>query len=227
MKTLFLAALLLNQDKSAEDALRKIEGVLLSAKSVVLLSTGEAKVVRNDQAEKLDFDGTLTLKEGNKSALKTTRTTSINGTKTSELVSVICDGKKMTLIGGRSDLSYSQELDLPANNNEAQIKRLTRVGLGLASVVMGVVQGDDAYEIEGLSLTEHQEGGNVLTYKLKNSPRISEIQLWYDPKTHFLMKRTVKLTATTTIEATVLSESYGRCILNSDISDETFKLQEK
>ncbi len=153
---LLLAAALLLQDKTAEESLKQIEETLADAKSIMVLTRCNAKFRTEGKEEVLGVDGSLSLKEGNKSFSLTSRRVPNGGTEWTRTVS---DGKKLcSASGSPTSLPEPREKDVPANHNELRVKRFVRVGLGAASLVLCQDLEESAYAVSDVKFGASPEG---------------------------------------------------------------------
>ncbi len=212
---LLLAAVLLAQGMTAEETLQRIEDTFLKARSVSVSSRAEARLTRDGKEETLDVSAALLLKEGNRSRVLTSR---VLPNRDTECMTLVSDGRRARVSTEKS----TEESDVAGNHNELQIRRFVRLGLAASSVCLCQIQEAYAYALEDLKAGESPEGEAVLTYKLKTSPIVSEVTLWYDPKRFTPTRHVIRLKSAT-LQGT-LTDRIQNVVFDGDIPDEKFRL---
>jgi outer membrane lipoprotein-sorting protein len=224
---LLLAAVLLVQDKSAEEMFKKIEDGIETAKTVrvVFHCAGQAPLPGGDQEVK--STGTLLLKEGNRINIFQRITA---GGQEQELRH-ISDGA--TLLrrwpGGLEDTNKTPDT-LSANVGIALARTWAQASFG-GSGGPGSLTGKkldlrEKYQVSDFKTEPDEKEAKVLSYKV--TPKrgdAMQITLFYDPQKLVPLKRTIRTLKPD--EVMTLTETYEEFVLNADIPDEKFKLPEE
>jgi outer membrane lipoprotein-sorting protein len=223
-----LSAALLAQDKAAEEAFKKIEEKIVSAKTVSLNFSIESSKVGDQGAKRgPQMSGSMTLKDGNKGLL-------IHRTSQFPMDWVrVSDGNKITVSG------LKMESETPPNFKFGTLKGLARIGWSptvfLAFQMLDIGEQGKVFEafvksleVSGVKFEKDQGDAKVLSYRVTCSEPYSlerletvSVELWYEPKTLHPLKRLVKTKSETVIE------TYRDWVFNGDVPDEKFKLPEK
>lgn len=224
---LLLAAVLLLQDKTAEETFKKIETQIETAKTVSL----KFKIEVSGKPEH-DGTGTILFKGGNKSFIE------IKGGGWD--LTGISDGVKTYSCWGGFTPTVTE-----ANKNQKRNISITFARLGIIQSMtlefflgVRITMGDQGkkpveddfrklFEVFDIKAGEDDKESKTLTYKVKvPDDRVSaDAKVWYDPKTFMLSKLTASVNISKSIS--VVTETYEEFTLNADIPDERFKLPEK
>ena len=220
-----LQLLLLVQAQTAEETFKKIEEKIVSAKTLgVKFTLTSSKEAAQDDKKSPLMSGTLLLKEGNKGLLT-------HQTSQFPIASIrLSDGRKIRAGG----LKF--EHDSPDNFKEGTLLGLARVGLMptifLSFQMLDIGEEDKAFQrfvknlrVEKVRFGEDPGVEKTLIYSVAIAEpyhpgkiESAEAQIWYDPKTFNILKRTLKS------GREVLIETFQDWAFNSDIPDEKFKL---
>ncbi len=224
---LLLAAALLMQDKTAEEALKSIEDAFGRAKTLSV-----RYVRREPQADggEAEARGTILLKEGNR--LRWEYSSLRKGVK-GDLV-VVSDGARVvTVINGKRDVDRKTFKGL----NETFAVLLARAGSvpilsGFRALLdnpkIDRIMAQQATPITGANLGEDEDGKKTLNYitvfnPFRSDSRTAEIRLWYEPSSYRIFKRSL----TNKGMNGTIDENYSEFSINADIPDEKFKLPEE
>lgn len=236
---LLLAAVLLTQDKTAEEAFNRIEEQIVKAKTLSVKCRFVIDTQRADTAERLEGPAVLLLKEGNK--ISYTVKQPLGGSD--KTLVIISDGSKATWNSGSK---WESVVECPEN-----FETKLRVLLARAGVVSTPTQASAPWlfivqlkndfkklcQVSNFKQGPDDGDAKTLTYSLvdfdfremsntKNPPaRTVEIKLWYDPKTYKAIKRV--MTFKNAEGEGTLTETYLEFLVNPDMPDEKFKLPEK
>jgi outer membrane lipoprotein-sorting protein len=222
---LLLAAILLLQDKTAEETFKKIEEQILGAKSLrVHLGALDKGVAGNH------VSSSIHMKSGNKFRLEFE-------TKTGDEIQRILQISDGTQIHEASGQRSRTLRPTPSDFNRNQAVALTRLGYW---PTWGLVFSS-ANPTKGLPLekclvtsdfkTEKSEGNlGILTYrvslvleneKLEESKHTYFVRLYYDPKTYTPAKRMIQDPTGTQ------GETYRDWSFGSELSEERFRIPEE
>jgi outer membrane lipoprotein-sorting protein len=222
-----IAAVVLLQVESAEDAFKKIGETVLKAKSVRVAFQWEG-TGRSEAGGKVEAVGTVLLKEGNRASLVATVT---EKGQPSEL-RIISDGSTVkTKLGPRRML----ECPVPGNLETGLKMSIHRLGAMQAVLIahkVCMLDVDDQEEALDMTrkprLFEFKNGpddgeSRTITYKVApdGQDTAAEIKLWFDPETFRLVKRTISLKKPT---ESVFTENYKDWSLDADLENEEFTL---
>jgi outer membrane lipoprotein-sorting protein len=212
-----VALALLLQEKTAEETFRKIEEQIESAGSVSV----RYKVEGMADGEKSQMSLTLLLKEGNKVRL------TIQGDRRGKEISgeLICDGERVGMPGGKE----KPEKAPPGfkNSNATILVRSGSLSALQYITLWGRDLGKEKTTLQVSDFKADSDDGNAKTirYRLRVGKSELETKLWYDPKTHAILKRRFSGKADGA-ECSVM-ETYDEFLLNTEIPEERFKLREK
>jgi len=234
---LLLAAVLLLQDKTAEEAFKKIEETILQAKSITLSYKISGTSLDQQHTErKSEASGTLLLKAPNQAYLQESSIVS-GGRRTSRLI--VSDGSSMVI---KRDPPWDQERPRKAAAPHMLNERLKAALLWLGAsspfdIGSGMIEGraekEDFDPVKEFRLESFQTGphdGNAQTLafravSIKYPTVVSRFTLGYDLKSFRLLKRSQAM-KWEQIEISS-TEAYDEFTLNADIPDEKFKLPEE
>ena len=235
---LLLAAGLLLQDKTAEEAFKKIEQVLLAAKTVRVRYTGEyATTTRYGTQYGLET-GFLALKEGNKAY-------AYNefhplGEPQSPMMVTVSDGQTLEHRSSQEREKACRH-ETPASLTKTTSAALLRFGATGAVLVVRAAGTTGPQQISDPEKTAPTSGFKVrkvnekvmeLTFEVK-SPHYAgsttaietRVTLEYDATT-FIPIRRIEVSRFDGYQSTT-NETYTDFTLNADIPDEKFKLPEE
>ncbi|MBI3854164.1 MAG: hypothetical protein HY293_00575 [Planctomycetes bacterium] len=232
---LLLAAVLLLQDKTAEEAFQKIGETIEKAKTLSVRIKVELTASVGGQPAKAESSGTLLLKDPNKANLHLTGKFSAAGQEREMVTRFVTDGQKI-------EAENLGEKTSPAKNIKGGFKPLlSRSGVAFGiSPVLSQSYGPDrkpiasdldllkAFELSDFKKGSDDAGTKTLAYVLKmrvfeDEQRHCNVKLWYDPKTWKILKRTFDVTLGPD-KGTHLTETYEEMALEVDIPDEKFRL---
>jgi outer membrane lipoprotein-sorting protein len=232
--TLLLAALLLVQDKTAQEAFNRIEETIEKAKTVSVKFTTEIKRADAPKADPTDAvaSGTILLKEGNKAYVNFT----MGDLGLEKGLLLISDGAKVV---GKAATLEGKGIDPPSDMKRqlgSAVARYPQVPLALSLwrvMIIPPARGGetDLSKIVTLSDFESSEDdgkAKTLKYKLMFKGKNNSLQakLWYDPISYAILKRTF-VSGDGKADGNVITETYEEFILDVDIPDEKFKLPEE
>jgi outer membrane lipoprotein-sorting protein len=216
---LLLMVVLLAQDASPEEILKKMEEKIATAKLVRVKFSLEGMRKKDKGEEKMSGTGMLILKEGNK--LKFEMTMLWDEKKDMVDKKIISDGTRMDIDGRRENT--------PKNLNREIAVAFVRMGVQGMSVVGADRERDPAaglsavMSVSNLAAVEG-EGGQSLSYTLKlvgEEPPIS-IKLWFVPDTFSLLKRRWEGSKGDTAIAS--TEIYEEFVFGGKVKDDEFAL---
>jgi len=231
---LFLAAVFLMQDKTAEETFKHMEDLVRGAKSVCV----RFKVVVTEDAKiQLTGSGALLLKEGNKLNYSIT---SLEAGIHDKEYHFISDGSQIRGSYHRVDRGAVRELQqaTPVDLLGNFIAGVCKAGVGglltydAVTAFLGVsganpktvpLRWKEMLTVSGLRQGEADtESANAIHYKLHLSADTSapaaEMKVWIDPKTNMPVKRIFSFGNFTA------TETYEEFTLNGDIADEKFMI---
>jgi outer membrane lipoprotein-sorting protein len=218
---LLLAAVLLVQDKTAEEAFQKIEAALEGAKTISVKFRADGPAEKGSDKQE-HAEGTFILKEGNKAVFTWGQWKDGTFARHFEIIS---DGVHLKT-GVRTPKNYTRSFPCVAS----------RVGfiVGCDFMRIGADKegdlGDPKTLIKVLQLRAGEDDGalRTLKYSLKiDGMAIGEVTTAYDPKTFKIRKRTLESGPGRIFPGRV-TETYEDWILNKDVPEEQFTLpQEK
>jgi len=227
---LLLAAVLLMQDKTAEETFKKIEDSITSAKSLSVKIKMTASNREKGEAQLGSISGTFLLKGDQKLLAEFVATQ--NGKE--QRMSVVCDGQYMQ---GRS-IALPQPVEYesqPRFRNYLELAFVRGGGSGLMSmtaIYCGLVHAARKMEqdpkkmvaVTGLE-SGKDAGGVYLKFdsKMDHFGPLMKNTLWYDPLTYKPLKSVLSAVE----NGATMTEVYEDFILNADIPDEKFKLPEE
>jgi len=225
---LLVTAILLLQDKSAEETFKRIQEKILTAKSLSVTFNASG----GKDAGTPFMSGSIQMKGGDKWRLEFDFKDKDNPAHFLQ----VSNGAQV-----RSNTNgwFSEDEPTPRDANRENAVYLTHGGyLQTLSVVFAL--GDSSDAPKSLSLQKSfvaadfqteasEEGLSVLSYSvsfvLEKKPPLekSKIRLYYDSKTLQPAKRTVQMRG----EEEIFTESYREWSIGNDIPEERFKLPEK
>jgi hypothetical protein len=222
---LLLAAVLLLQDNTAEEAFKKIEEVIEKTKTLSMdVYLGQLGGINGgDEAPSITYaTGSALFKEGNRALF---RMTTIRGRQFSNW-GIIVDGDSMFR-------AFKAEAS-PPKLSQVLKRSITRGGIleTLKVSALRNMHSTRENQIEGMatpievsnfsSITDDDEkSARTFSYKSKaaNTSDFKEVQVWYNPKDHHLVM--VRITVG------ISPETYQKFLYNPDIPDEKFKIVER
>lgn len=220
--SIVVAALLLLQEKTAEETFRVLEEVFEKAKTVSVRIVGEWSSTEEEKEITRHFHGRILLKEGNRASYLW-RIKSEMRTEGSDFVS---DGRKL---GSRPETT----IDTPKNLNRNLTYVLSRSGFGSGLFMLGgfLKEGkperfdfQKSFKVSDFSFGDDAEGSKSLKFDLKCEDwEVGQVTVWYDPKTFKMVRRRIAHRGTGR-ETTV--ENFEEFLVNSELSDEKFKLSD-
>jgi hypothetical protein len=222
--SLVAALLLLAQDRAAEEAFKKIEERIERAPALSVKIEGTLTPPGEKGA--LGFSGSLLLKGPSKVLF----TIALKQGDQKREAAFLTDG---VTVRRRMTGQEEERFETPIKNARARFGAvLSRSGLGLGSLLGRLPAGDaetpSTIELADLKTGEDDKDSKTLSFTFK-VPGLETAaaagKLWYDPKTHRIIKRTVRLV--TTEGETRSTESYSDWSFDADIPDEKFVLPEK
>jgi outer membrane lipoprotein-sorting protein len=218
-----LWALLLAQDKKAEETFTAIERQIREAKAIQVKFKVTGRLKRGEEDQTFDLSGSLMMKEGNR-LRASLRSRVGNEVETLEFVS---DGKRYR--AGKIDAAETPK-HLKSNLSVA----LSRLGILLGYVAAAEEQTTGAdvesdwkehYPVRDWKTGEPEPGAHSLRYTLTYEKDPVEVRLSYDPESRHPLKRTLKAKSAS-IEMDV-EETYQELDLNPSLADDLFKVPEK
>jgi hypothetical protein len=231
---LLLAAVLLMQDKAAEDVFGKITASIEKAKTVQV----KLAVKIGDLAEGSTEEGTVTLLIGDRNRFRVSTKEKYQNKGDLQAKEIEgeygCDGASLWSSAGRRVEAAPPLLDAWYRTAISRIgysqAYLLKLRFGLSE------QAKDRFpdlekmlEIDDIKSGPDESGAKTLTYTVAvKSLRSADtyidrykIKIWYDAKSLKMIKRTVKSRDESS------SESYESFVFDADIPDEKFKLPEE
>lgn len=200
--------------RKIEDPLRTASTAKISVEVVDTVDPGEKELAANS------FQAKMFLKEGNRARIE--RDWQVNG-KARHSTSV-CDGTSYQVTRGK--------LNAVSNVRDPIVDLFTWGGSYYLGATSRFISFDEkgnceipkeVFKLSNLKLGPDDGASKTLTYTLdEGKQRVGEIQLWYDPKTYQIQKRTVKKPNSS--GGGTLTETVTEYVLDSDIPDDTFKL---
>ena len=221
---LLLAAVLLLQDKTAEETFKKIEETVSATKTLTFKF--DVKLVKAIGGEESVLRGTILLKKGNRMWCDSAV---LKGSSQKKML-FVSDGSKVAAVAdGRTFEAKETSRDF----NASLTALITRAGA--VNVIAGITSllfGEGLNVEKPPSVTEIKSGEDDGTMKtlryttvmtpLAGRPATLDVRLWYEPKSLSLVKRTMRYRSET--DALIYSETYEEFTLTADIPDEKFKL---
>jgi outer membrane lipoprotein-sorting protein len=204
----------------AEDALKKIEEAVRKAKSLKIKIVAKDSVAPTSEIAPCDYQGSVLLKDGNRVRLEFDM--QVNGKNLHQLV--VCDG---------STVRYGEEtLQATGRVRDAVATFISRVGFfhdrGIITQYLGLdasgncANPEKAFQLSNLKVGRDDGTAKTLTYELYDATKkVGDVRLWYDPKTHYVVKRTIVKAAPG--GGGILTETYSEFSLDPDLSDNEFK----
>jgi hypothetical protein len=222
---LLFAAVLLMQDRTAEETFKKLEETLEKAKTLSL-NFKVAFVKQAGLVQNMTIEGTAHFKEGNKASI--TALTTVQG-ETQEY-SGVSDGSRLRRGTGKAETEVTA---VPADFLARFETALSRAGMLFAFVETtrpSAVRGRTLQELKkDLEVSNFKlgEDKSSLSYTLRfpeSDPKmVATCVLRYEPKTLTLLGRKMTLTRNGEDEG-VYTDTYEGYTLNADIPDEKFRL---
>jgi len=219
--TLLLAFALVVQDSAPEEALKKIEAAIQSARTAKMAFTCDGEMKFGARSTRFKASGTLLLKQENKInfAMRLVR-----GGQEFE-ISLISDGGKLwQKIGPAPPIQG----EAPKSLKSSLAAAIVRVGIETA--VMSSIEGGpeilDAFKVSEVAAGPDEKDARSLKFKvtMPNVPNKIDCVVTYDPNSFKILKRSLVLKSET-VENTV-SEVYGDISVNGEIADGAFTLPE-
>ncbi len=244
---LLLAAVLLMQDKAAEETFKKIEEQIQKAKTVSIKYKEEAFNKWGEKEQILYRSGTILLGESDKVSIRT----SVLGKRwedTSEGEhALVSDGKLLSACSEfrvkssntllRNTIFPSQPCrstfrgDLATTLARAGTAHCSSIAFGLPTIGGTKVQQEESVIPKAIVCSDMKFDGEegdakILAYTLQvfsftQGVFVEKVRLWFDPKTYKLLKRGIVQGEHSR------TETYEEFTLNADIPDEKFKLPEE
>jgi outer membrane lipoprotein-sorting protein len=223
MNSLLMLALFL-QEGTAEDSFRRIEETLQKARSLSIKHQVEMAI--GDQ--KLITSGTVLLKEGNR--LRITLSMGGAGSPKKE-ASAVSDGSTVRSLPPRPGLAET-EWATPKTLNESVTVALLRTGCFELHWIPARIHQFGTNPNESLVVSEFRKGDDdsglrTLQYTLQEGSGRVGMKVWFDPRTWMLRKRVISVPAQAGRPPATVTETYETFTVNSDISDDVFKLTDK
>jgi general secretion pathway protein G len=232
---LLLAALLLMQERTAEETFRKIEEIILEAKTVVVVFSTDAIHISGQNKIGFACSGSLLLKEDRRVRAEMTRSGSSGGNDSRQIQS---DGEEFYALLGQ-DATMRPAHD--TGSTRVQFSRRMKIGfarLGAFQILGGPacstvlyspnefpeVDLRDRFRVSEFKEEAAEKDAKGITYTviLPRRTETCEMTLWYDPATFVPIRRT-QIMRWRGGDFT-LTEKYSGFTLNADIPDEKFKL---
>jgi outer membrane lipoprotein-sorting protein len=199
------------------ESFKNLEKAILEAKTLHAKFTCDFTIGVPNKSEKGTFTAEVDLKQGNKVRL------AIQGrsfTETGKPFVQVSDGEKVSKEG----------IPLGGWKEPARIFHdflagsMAGPGIMVEQIGLGVPRAPDQepnfrFRYFDIEAGQVDKGAKTLAYKCESD---GAFKLWYDPKGFRLLKRSVSFTFMGVVITAV--ESYDEFALNSDISDENFKL---
>jgi len=237
---LLLAAVLLLQDKVAEETFKKIELATMNARTLSM------KFEFQDPDRQVQGSGTV-LAKANKLNLVYQAQAFVDGKIQGGKTHLMCDGQnmvKVTSSGARQvnvinvvatailRTGFSRLMAAFDNLGSDPGAEEKEVPLHPGASDLKAVDPAHTFEVKGIATGDDDGEIKTLTYfmKEKGHTKAYAVRVWYDPKTFALRKRTVtgSMGFGGKGPETTVTETYEEFTLNADIPDEKFKLpQEK
>lgn len=219
---LMLVAVIMAQDKTAEETFSKIEKTILEARSLTTAveGVGALKLPGGDGSYKVT--GWLAL--GPENQVRWERKVLERDKETN--LALISDGKQVYFKGVDAEGDIKSA---PKNVRRNLSMSLVRLGLVYGSWMTAweVSSPADTFPISDFQLGAEEKGLRSLSYKVYIPVLRTKAEgvLWFDPKTHRIAKRS--LTARNEVSEETIHETYADMVLGAEIPDEKFKLPEK
>lgn len=222
---LLLATVLLSQDKSAEDAFRKMEEAILEAKTISVRFSWAAKTDAGGADPAMAVRGSLLLKEGNRLLLnesidKGGETTELCHCSNGEMLQSTRTGTRPSCGDSPPDLVKNARVVLSRLGVQASFTG--SIGKGISFKHRG---GDLA---EGLKLSDFkgepaEKDGAVLSYTLTSTVTQvpCRVTLVFNPEKLLPLRRKYEVKADNS--SIMVEERYEEVTLNSEIQDYKFK----
>jgi len=223
--SLLLATVLLLQDNTAEETLKKIEVVIEKAKTLsVDVQMGQLGGINGgDEAPQITYAiGSALFKEGNRALF---RMTTVPGRQSGQW-GILSDGDSMYR-------AFKVEAS-PPKLSQVLKRSITRGGIvqtlnfsalrNLNSTLEGQIQGMttqiEVSDFSGIA-DDEEKLSKTFSYRVKvvHSNVFQNVQLWYNPKDYHLVR--VRNTVG------ISPETYQNFHFDEDIPDEKFKIVEK
>jgi outer membrane lipoprotein-sorting protein len=225
---LLLVAVMLLQDKDAEDTFKKIEEKIGQAKSIRIKFSSEEETSERRKGP----SGVLLLQSGNKAKLTE------NPSTRSESWSV-SDGKHVQ--SSRHGL-YDEGITGPVPNGIAPVSKdleknlrvlVSRAGCvlgGFTSIAFQANMNSESREwlrVSRFKLGENDDKAKTLFYRLEvgQKARPVDVRIWFDPESFKLLKRKIVYEVDGGNQVTIM-ETYDEFTFDAEIPDEMFKLPE-
>lgn len=222
MGTLLAMALVL-QDKSADETFKKIEETIGKAKTL------SVKFTYSDTHgdDKTEGRGTLEMKDGNRLRLLH----SLRSGGRDFAFNIHSDGSTLTLPLGQ----LPEPRRVPKTLKKGISRAIARAGLteswfplrratAAESVEEVETNLENLFEVFDVKFAVEEGAAQALTYGMLDATSKCRFtaQLWYNPKTHIILKRTLERSGSKgPIRST---ETYEEFALDVEIPDEKFKL---
>jgi type II secretion system protein G len=221
---LLLAAAILLQDPSADEAFRKIEESFEKAKSLRLKFKVDVVQKRPQGDTSFALEGAALLKDGNR--FRFTAYTKV--AQMEEDFLAVSDGTRLFQQSGKAPPARR---DAPPNLVPSFKAVTARGGSFLAfaqSLLAGRKEQDPKkdYELLALKQGEDDKEAKTLVYGLQFPDIRFDCTLRYNPKSFLPLGRVI-LVKQKGADAGSIRETYDEVVVDADIPDETFKLPEE
>jgi outer membrane lipoprotein-sorting protein len=227
--TFVLALVCLAQEPTAEETFKKIEESIEKAKTLSFSFRVDGQGPRESPDRELKAKGVMLMKEGGRfnCSMKMLRLGREEGT------SLVFDGAKLMM---KRDEGEPNVAEVPKSHRGAATTLVARLGALMSGMMPrggGAPQEDvkKTLELKDLKPGDDDKEAKTLTYTVRLAARPGgptpslDCKLWYDPKTLALLKRTIAIRQGETVEGT-LTETYTDYVLNGDIPDDKFRIEE-
>jgi outer membrane lipoprotein-sorting protein len=222
MSIFFVLAMAL-QGETAEESYRRLEETLQKARSLSLQYRIEFAI----GGATMTVSGSVLLKEGNR--LKITCSGAAGAQKLD--AAVVSDGstlRSLPLHPGANETEWPT----PKSLNESVTTAFLRAGcLDLYRLPYRMHEhGRDPKEsliVSELRSGDDDSGLRTLLYKLEEGSGHGEMKVWFDPKTRMLRKRVFTVPPQGNTPQVTVTETYESVKVDSEISEDSFKLKDK
>jgi len=211
-----------SQEKTVDDALKRIESALAGAKTVRVKFKSEGSGKRGDNETKIVFSGLLLLKEENRSRFETKSEVNSDEKATASIVS---DGFKVRLesSGKSTDRKALKTQNLFYRN---ELLRLGMLGAAMLYPLAKPSKIGETYLLSNFGDGEEEKGIKTMTYDLMlaGNKGAGKVKLWYDPNGYKLLRRTLQFENAEDNVKVEVSETYEEYALDIEIPDDRFHI---
>jgi outer membrane lipoprotein-sorting protein len=212
------------QEGTAEESYRRIEETLQKAKSLSIKYQVELAM----GGQKMTASGTVLLKEGNR--LKITLSSGGAGIPKQEALSN-SDGSTVRSLPQRPG-SAETEWATPKTLNESVTVASLRSGCFELHRLPARMHDHgtnpkDSLVVSEIHMGDDDSGLRTLIYTLQEGTGRGQMKVWFDPKTLMLRKRVFIVPAQGKQPQATVTETYETFVVNSEISNDVFKLTDK